>query len=410
MEQSIEHTSESALLRAICCREIQNSFLNRRKHNSPEDAERFAKILASEECQSVIKDIAAGVHVFSVPVKKMISKFGTGKKRAVYVFEEYEMMAFRLIAQELYRYDGMFSENLYSFRSGHGVRNAMGVLRHAGRIGKMYGYKTDIHDYFNSIDTAQLLPSLKEDLGDDRLYAMFEGILTEKRVMFNHTVTEESKGVMAGTPVSPFLANYYLKDMDAFFEKKDCIYMRYADDILILADSKKKLEELRNNLFSIISRKGLEMNPKKEKFFSPGETFDFLGFSVNQNEIDISRASVEKMKQSIRRTSHSIRRWMLEKNAPVRGTVKAMIRKYDGKFFGYGDSDELTWSRWYFPVITTDRSLHEIDAYLQEELRYVATGKHNKGNFREMPYGTMKELGYRTLVNGYYGGCQIGEK
>ncbi len=95
---------------------------------------------------------------------------------------------------------------------------------------------------------------------------------------------------------------------------------------------------------------------------------------------------------------------MLEKNAPVRGTVKAMIRKYEGKFFGYGDSDELTWSRWYFPAITTDRSLHEIDAYLQEELRYVAIGKHNKGNFRAMPYGTMKELGYRTLVNGYYGG------
>ncbi len=82
--------------------------------------------------------------------------------------------------------------------------------------------------------------------------------------MFNHTITEEAKGVMAGTPVSPFLANYYLKDMDVFFAKRDCIYMRYADDILILADSKEKLEELRNDLISIISSKGLEMNPEKE--------------------------------------------------------------------------------------------------------------------------------------------------
>ncbi len=181
MEQPIEHTIESPILRAICSREVQNSFLNRRKRNSSEDAERFAKILASEECQSVIEDIAAGTHIFSVPVKKMISKYGTGKNRAVYMFEEYEMMALRLIAQELYRYDEIFSENLYSFRSGHGVQNAMGILRHAGGIGKKYGYKTDIHDYFNSIDVTQLLPELKEELGDDMLYAMFEEILSEKK-------------------------------------------------------------------------------------------------------------------------------------------------------------------------------------------------------------------------------------
>ena len=402
MVQPIEHTSESPLLGAIRSREIQNNFLDKRKHNSPADAERFARILASEECQSVLRDIAAGTHIFSIPIKKLVSKYGTNKKRTVYMFEEYEMMALRLIAQELYRYDHLFSDNLYSFRSGHGVQNAMNVLRHANNLGKMYGYKTDIHDYFNSIDISQLLPALKTDLNDDMLYDMFERILSDNKVLFNHQITEEAKGVMAGTPVSPFLANFYLKDMDMFFGQKDCIYMRYADDILILADSEEKLSDLRDELIDWVSRKGLEMNPKKEKFFAPGDTFDFLGFAINQHDIDISPASVEKMKQSIRRTARAIRRWMLEKNAPVKGTVKAMIRKYNGKFFGYDDSDELTWSRWYFSVITTDRSLHEIDSYLQEELRYVATGKHNKANYRTMPYSIMKDCGYRTLVNGYH--------
>ncbi len=402
MEQPIEYKTKSSLLRTICTKEIQNNFLNRRRQNSSEDAERFAKILASERCQSVFNEIAAGTYAFSIPIKKLISKYGTSKKRTVYLFEEYEMMALRLIAQELYRYDHLFSDNLYSFRSGHGVQNAMSALRHAKDLGKMYGYKTDIHDYFNSIDITQLLPALKANLDDEILYNMFEAILTEKRVMFDHQIIEERKGVMAGTPVSPFLANFYLKDMDMFFEQKDCIYMRYADDILILADSEEKLSELRSELIDWISEKGLEMNPKKEKFFSPGDTFDFLGFAVNEHDIDICHASVEKMKQSIRRTARSIRRWMIEKNAPVKGTVKAMIRKYNGKFFGYDGSDELTWSRWYFSVITTDKSLHEIDSYLQEELRYVATGKHNKTNYKAMPFMTLKECGYRTLVNGYH--------
>ena len=61
----------------------------------------------------------------------------------------------------------------------------------------------------------------------------------------------------------------------------------------------------------------------------------------------------------------------------------------------------MTWARWFFPLITTDRSLHEIDLYAQQCIRTLATGKHTKSayNFR---YEQMKELGYVSLVNRYY--------
>jgi ABC-type amino acid transport system permease subunit len=55
----------------------------------------------------------------------------------------------------------------------------------------------------------------------------------------------------------------------------------------------------------------------------------------------------------------------------------------------------------FFPLITTDCSLHEIDLYAQQCIRTLSTGKHTKGafNFR---YEDMKTLGYITLVNRYY--------
>ena len=394
-------TMKPSILDTICCTEVQDRFLCRKDDMKSPDAARFRKLLGKKECQDVICAIASGSHEFSVPFKKLIPKPGSSKKRTVYVFEEYEMMALRLLAQELYRYDGLFSDCLYSFRSGHGIKDAMVRLRHTKGIGRMYAYKTDIHNYFNSIDVGRLLPELKEELGDERLYSMLENILTDRRVLFENEVIEETKGVMAGTPISPFLANFYLRDVDERFSRENCIYMRYADDIIILADSEEELMRLRALLLDLVSEKGLEMNPKKEKYFLPGETIDFLGFSIDKNRIDLSAETVEKMKHRIKHSARSIRKRMVKKNAPVKGTIKALIREYNRKFFGTEETDELTWSRWYFSSITTDASLHIIDGCLQEWIRYVATGRHNKANHRAVTYDEMKECGYRTLVNAY---------
>lgn len=71
------------------------------------------------------------------------------------------------------------------------------------------------------------------------------------------------------------------------------------------------------------------------------------------------------------------------------------------KFFDPDSSHELTWARWYFPVITTDETLHELDIYMQYWIRYLATGHHNQKAY-EFTYEDMKELGYISLVHEWY--------
>ena len=53
------------------------------------------------------------------------------------------------------------------------------------------------------------------------------------------------------------------------------------------------------------------------------------------------------------------------------------------------------------PVINTDKSLKEIDAYMQDCLRYTANETHTKARFNYR-YEQMKALGYRSLVNKWY--------
>ena len=76
------------------------------------------------------------------------------------------------------------------------------------------------------------------------------------------------------------------------------------------------------------------------------------------------------------------------------------------KFYGSGseeaaDRDEFTWNRWFFPNLTVDAGLKEIDAYMQQYIRYAVTGRHYKGNYR-ISYEALKEWGYRSLVHEYY--------
>ena len=71
------------------------------------------------------------------------------------------------------------------------------------------------------------------------------------------------------------------------------------------------------------------------------------------------------------------------------------------KFFAGTKVTEFSWSRWFFPVITTDAGLGEIDKYMQEYIRYCITGRHNKCNYK-VTYDDLKNLGYRNLVHEWY--------
>ena len=162
-----------------------------------------------------------------IPTKKIINKMGPGKKRVVYSYAPDEMTLLKLLAFKLYDYDGSFTPNCYAFRRGMKASDAIFHLNRAIAGRKMWAYKLDIHDYFNSISIDILLPMLAEMMADDPLlYRFFENMLIDNRVVFNGETIVENHGVMAGTPTSPFLADVYLKEVDRYFHEANVIYAR----------------------------------------------------------------------------------------------------------------------------------------------------------------------------------------
>lgn len=338
-------------------------------------------------------------YCFSLPQKLMINKMGSTKKRVVYSFSQEENFILKMIAFLLHEYDDVFSPNLYSFRQNYSTKDA---LRNLTGQSDVYCYKVDIHNYFNSINVEILLQKLSKVINDEKLMWFFIQILSQNKCFFEGKEIFEEMGGMAGIPISAFFANVYLMDMDKYFFDNNILYARYSDDIVVFSKDNVLLNEYVKVLHEYINKNKLEINKEKEYYYSPSDSWEFLGVKVNNKEVDLSSATINKIKGKIRRKCRALYRWKIKKGASNENAIKATIKVFSKKFYGLNNMTELSWVKWFFPILTTDKGLKVVDNYLEENLRYIVSGKHTKMNYKKMPYKNLKDLGFVPLVKVFW--------
>ena len=367
------------------------------------DARELFQYVRQKRYLPVVERIKRGKGL-SIPMKKRIAKSGSSKKRVVYSLPEDETMVLKLLTWMIIRkYDACLPGNLYSFRPHYGAKDALKKLVSMPDISEYYSYKLDVRNYFNSIDIYLLLPQLKSLFADDvPLYDFIASQLSDPRAMDEGVQIEERKGAMAGMPYAVFLANIYLAQLDRKFATiPGLIYCRYSDDIIIFSKDKQLLEEAKNHLHKSLKEYHLDINHDKEIETAPGQKWTFLGFEYDGKDIDVCEVSVQKLKAKMRRKARALRRWAEVSGREGWMAARAFIKHFNKKLYTCDDRSEINWSLWYFPLITTDKSLKVIDHYMQDCIRYIATGKHTKSRF-DFRYEQMKESGYCSIVNKWY--------
>jgi group II intron reverse transcriptase/maturase len=95
--------------------------------------------------------------------------------------------------------------------------------------------------------------------------------------------TRTSAGTPQGGVISPLLSNIYLHVLDRVWEER-CAHLgtlvRYADDFVVMCDTKPHVEEARRRVSTVLTRLGLELHPEKTRTVDLSwgrEGFDFLG-------------------------------------------------------------------------------------------------------------------------------------
>ncbi|MCQ2416932.1 MAG: reverse transcriptase/maturase family protein [Oscillospiraceae bacterium] len=338
---------------------------------------------------------------FPLPRKAIISKMSSEKKRIVYTYPSDANIVLKLLTYLLLRkYNALFSRNLYSFRPGRTAKDAIRTLTKFSRKKAYYAYKADISNYFNSVPVPLLLNELAEIIqGDAPLLQFLSRLLLEECVLENKCIIKETKGIMAGTPLASFYANVFLRKLDMYFS--DIPYARYSDDIILFADSLSECQQYAGFIQQYLKKRGLTVNPEKEFYFEPEKGWHFLGFSYCSGIIDIAPASVQKIKQKMRRKTRALMRWRQRNQVEGTKAAAAFIRIFNRKLLEHTDEHSLSWKLWFFSVINTADSLHIIDQYAQDCIRYLISGTHRKSRY-QVRYADLKALGYRSLVHEYY--------
>ncbi len=341
--------------------------------------------------------------IFEHPRLVQINKMGTNSTRRVFIFPESEQLLLKYLNYAIGELDLQLNPHCYSFQRGQRIFDAIKKLK-CQNLTNYACIKVDIADYFNSIPTRELTSWLPAGIIEHSyLTGVIKYLLAREEVWIDHTLKPWPKrGVMAGMPLAPTLSNLYLDSFDREMASNYPAYARYSDDMVLFCPA-QDVSQASKHIVSALAQRGLIINEAKSKLYLPGCGFEFLGLKVKGEEVDLSAATITKIKAKIKRQARSLYRWQQRNDVPLEKTLMVMNRKFNRKFFGVGAKEtEFTWARYFFSLLTTDKGLKTVDCYYQETMRYLATGRYSRVNYKKVPYGMLKKTGYLPLVSAFY--------
>jgi RNA-directed DNA polymerase len=109
------------------------------------------------------------------------------------------------------------------------------------------------------------------------------------------------RGIPRGASLSPLLGAFYLLDLDREMEKLEVKYIRYMDDILILAPTRWKLRKAIRVLNKTFNKLGLEQHPDKTLIGRTERGFDFLGYFLKPGILSVAKKTIKQFKTRIAR-------------------------------------------------------------------------------------------------------------
>ena len=253
------------------------------------------------------------------------------------------------IAQKLQNiWEPLFSDSSYGYRPRRSGQQAIQKVKEYAEEGYRYAVSVDLSKYFDTLNHELLMNLLHRKIQDMRVLRIIKKYL-KSGVMENGVVSKTEEGSPQGGPLSPLLANIYLNEFDWEMCGRGVKMVRYADDIVVFAKSKRAAERLMESSRRYLEGKlKLKMNTEKSKVTSifAVKEFKFLGFCIGRNGSGIyiraHRKSLNKAKEKLklltkRNRGHNVRRVMAEVKVFIRGwlgyfhvaEMKRMMKSWD---------------------------------------------------------------------------------
>jgi len=202
-------------------------------------------------------------------------------------------------------YEHTFIYDSYATRRNKGTHMALERAQSFMRRWPWY-FKADIEKYFDSVDHDILMGTIKGKIKDCDLLRLLDRIIS-------NTATP-AKGIPIGNLTSQFLANVYMNPFDHYLKDRLGVkgYLRYMDDFVLFAGTKKELLKLRESIEVFLSdHLSLFLKEKATFIQQSGHGLSFLGMRIFPG---IIRVKAENRRRSLKRIEKKIADW--EGDAP----------------------------------------------------------------------------------------------
>lgn len=269
----------------------------------------------------------------------------------------------------------------FAYRHGKNALEAVKTVRALVEHGHDEVVDADLSGYFDSIPHTELMKSVARRVCDRQMLHLIKMWLeapidqTDDRERTHRTTRnkDEHRGTPQGAPISPLLANLYMRRFVLWWKTSGCErwfdahIVNYADDFVICCrgNADRAMAAMRN----MMKRLKLTVNEAKTHIRRlPDESFDFLGYTIGRCHAFRTGKPYIGMKPS-KTAIRRIRRRISEATARpwFYADVQDRVRTLNQMMIGWAN---------YFCLGPVGRAYGAVDQHAQHRLRQWLRRKH----------------------------------
>lgn len=251
------------------------------------------------------------------------------------------------------------------------------IKKYIKKKSDVHFFQTDIEKFYDKIDRKLLFDMFETKIKNKILLDLLKGAINNITIPSNSSLSDREiyitkSGVPQGLAISNISAHIYLKDFDSMMTKRNLLYLRYVDDILILTD--KPFSNFRiDNVKTHLKSKNLCIHDDGKTFSGKlTNNINYLGYKINDTLISISDKNIQTFISSITGLFTHYKRGYFEKSRRPKWLIdddktfnSVFIENLNERITGSKNQNKNYGWLFFFSEITDKNLLFRIDKIIQ---------------------------------------------